>query len=463
MICRHALPAQLCVMCMSMYAKVIAPQVDIGIANWQKQQTSSYDYEAKRKSEQQERERQEELKREAERQLELKRQEILAKCVNNAENGKFLEAWFHARDSNLRWCDLSSKTKYVVAEAVLLDNQFFNEEIKTISQHDKIKLVICLLEECGGEDKAHHLLRRALCIARGHDGPLLPLSELIGTTSVVSDNNKNFAADAITYRELVLKLPLDEDKINQDSARDFCIVSKEYENLKSNLFKEIDSLALIVKKFPEAKTMQEAITTHQKALDEEQKRQEAERLRQEEADARRQAEEKKRRQAFLKRLAEEKELARREAEKAKQIEADKIDQIIVAAMRGIENYQVLPRTIFNSHLGFFAALFDNSRGTIRANAYYYLLSSERYTHVQKGLSLLALLSNTHGTELKNQVLKCISSNDRRYLEAYVARQYHGTSWQLQGCIYHLMLMANDKPVIEEKLGDHVFNSLYFRG
>lgn len=457
MICIHGLPFGLCVMCRSMGAAVYSQHQQ------QTPSSTSYNEEFNRKAQQQERERQQELKREAERQLELRRQEVLSQCKTLAENGKFLEAWSTIRNSNINWYgQVSSPIKYNLAEAILLDVQFFNEEITTVSQFDKISLILCLLDECASQDVAQHLLRRTLSLAHGHDGASLSaISEFLGTNCVVSANNDKNSADAITYKELVLNFSLDFDKTYKERAKDFCAISKEFENYRSNLFKKIDSLAYIVKKFPEIKSMQEAINAHQKVLEEEKKREQAEKLRREEAEACRRAEEERRRQALLKRLAEEKELARIEAEQAKQIEIDRIDQTIVRALKGIENYQALPRSIFNSHLGFFTALFDNSRGLSRANTYHHLLSSQKYTRVQKGIILLVLLlGDNPEKELKNQVLKLISDGDIKYLEGYVVDHYPRTKSNLRELINHLMVMADsDTPVMEERAGN-IFNSFH---
>jgi len=133
---------------------------------------------------------------------------------------------------------------------------------------------------------------------------------------------------------------------------------------------------------------------------------------------------------------------------------DDINSLLDKAITGIEFYQELPRTVCGSHLGFFAAIFDNERGLLRANAYHSLLSGEN-TKTQKCLSLLALLYNTDGVELKRQVCNSIgleSSEVKSTLISYLSRQDEKTELNTQHkkVINKIIDRANNSPVDEIK-------------
>lgn len=79
------------------------------------------------------------------------------------------------------------------------------------------------------------------------------------------------------------------------------------------------------------------------------------------------------------------------------------------ALAGIQTYIARPRDRFSfqTHLGFFARMFQNDRGLKRAQVYQDILRNDNYTVKQKALALYALLATTNGTQLKEDVAEAI--------------------------------------------------------
>lgn len=81
----------------------------------------------------------------------------------------------------------------------------------------------------------------------------------------------------------------------------------------------------------------------------------------------------------------------------------------VKALSGIQTYITRPREVFSfqTHLGFFARVFQNGRGLKRAQVYQDILSNDNYSLKQKALTLYALLATTNGIQLKEDVAEAI--------------------------------------------------------
>ncbi len=107
------------------------------------------------------------------------------------------------------------------------------------------------------------------------------------------------------------------------------------------------------------------------------------------------------------------------ADKTDIVEVENIDNgktlktTIGKALQGVNNYLLRPRDFFNTHLGFFARIFDNQRGKKRACVYQDILNSSKYNDMQKALALYALLSTQNGVVLKEDVAEAILGNGRR--------------------------------------------------
>ncbi|MGA2655724.1 MAG: hypothetical protein ABSF18_07075 [Gammaproteobacteria bacterium] len=140
-------------------------------------------------------------------------------------------------------------------------------------------------------------------------------------------------------------------------------------------------------------------------------------------------------------------------EKSIEDEHIKMHSLIEQVLNGIKSYRRLPRTVFGSHLGFFAAIFDNRRGLMRANVYHDFLANSRHGISQKCLMVYALLNNNEGPELKRQVMRATGleikagiSQISNYMNSHHRDVFVKTD------IERIIRIVNDKPVSNVFLG-----------
>lgn len=387
--CFHGMPSPyVCTICQSMAAQLSQSEVN-------KQQIASKE-QSKRMQEADEK---------YQREKEIKRISHLNQLIQASQQGEFLVAWsyFHliygVRSIYIEFLHDKDAAliSYHLANVVLNDTDFFNSDIEFLNRTEKLQLLLCLL--CFGHqyDKDNFLLRRTLSILHNVKGDRLPtIEDFFGKKALCVFSNKKESDKEIYFETLALNPYFTVDSTTSIDEH----LYDKFNGLKYKLFSIIDKLVHIRESFPDAANFSEMMKLFQIS--------EKNRLLKEEEQK---IEREKHYQQLTEREQEEKcaQLAKNEKLKIEKVKKqhDKnhriIDDLIEKSLKGIKAYQGLRRTIFNSHLGFFAALFDNKRGLLRANAYHFLLSDPIYGRSQKCLILIALLINNDGVELKRQI------------------------------------------------------------